>query len=323
MSTPEPLHRRRSPRRAGAEVNWNDDLNQYSDLLERVATDDLRRPLMTAHLDRLLDRVHGPTSVLDLHVEGPGVEGHTTDVGPLATFLKALDEVVKNVTKSIGRIGRLSSSLRVTPALGSVRLIVEPPDAAVAAGALATKRAEHVEAMGLNRLVTLMNLAQDGEDPTSVDLSAAMHDLSPAARDALARFAKVTREATYELRGSWTDARSGERSVRLSLPAAGRLERAAGDAVRTVDHETIAGTVDGWEWSSSTVRFAPHVGRSFRANVPEQLASEVAHLVSSPDLEVEGRFAVVTTYKRGSNQPGRKGYSLEAINELPPSQTGS
>ncbi|MBB5853966.1 hypothetical protein ACFQ05_11715 [Amycolatopsis umgeniensis] len=278
-----------------------------------MPADDLRRPLMTAHLNDLAERVNGPTSVLDLHLDGPGVEGHTTNAGSLAAFLKALDEVIKNVAKSTGRLARFNSALRVTPTLGSVRLLVAAPDVGAEAGALPTKRPEPVEEIALRRLVVLMNLAQKHDEPTSAVLDAALHDLSSPARDALAKFAKVTRESTYELYGHWADASRGTSEVRLSMPAASRLEHAAGDTVSAVAERTIVGTVDGWEWSSSTVRFAPQVGRAFRASVPEHLAPMVARLVSSPDLEYLGHFKVVTMFKRGSNQPGRSGYSLEKI----------
>ncbi len=312
---PEPLHRRRSKRRAGAEVDWSDDLNRYSALLENVPADDPRRPLMKAHFDQLVERVYGPSSALDLHLEGPGVEGHTTDARPLAAFLRALDEVVKHVTRSVGRLGFVKESLRVTPAVGSVRLVVEPPET-VTTGGFVTGRAEHVEVLGLRRLVSLMNLAQAQIGFDSAQLNAALYDLSPGARDALAKFAKVTRESTYELRGVWVDARHGESVVRLSLSAASRLERAAGEAVQRVEQQTVVGVVDGWEWSSSTVHFVPRIGRPFRASVPAQLATQVASLIATRNVQVQARFAVLTTFKSGSNRPGGRGYSLEEIEQV-------
>lgn len=313
---PAPLHRRRTPRQVGVVADPAQDLAEYSDLMDRVPAGSLKHYLMNQHRDELLERVLGPRPELDLHLDGAGVQQHTTDMEPLGKFLRALDAVAKAVAKSHSGRKRLHGSLRVTPSLGSVRLVVEPPDTSPEGDGTPTERVEHVETAALRKLVLLMNVAETETDVDGSTLGAALHDLNPTARGALARFAKVAHESSYELSGLWLDPRNGSAEVALSLAAAHRLERAAREKTEQVDTETAVGEVDGWEWSSGTVTFIPRHGRRFRASVPDELATEVAHIGASRGNAVLATFVVVTTYNRGSKQPGPRGYSLSEIKPI-------
>ncbi|MBM7812000.1 hypothetical protein [Saccharothrix algeriensis] len=161
-----------------------------------------------------------------------------------------------------------------------------------------------------------MEVAARDSDPLSQDLAAALYDLTSSARAAVYRLARSAQAGRYELSGTWLDPRYGSTPVRLSLTAASRLERAAKEKTERVEHEALVGEIDGWQWSSSTVRFKPQQGRAFRAVVPEQLAQQVAQLLSQRGRRVGARFAVLTAYSGRDRRASHKGYALETIRVL-------
>ena len=296
-------------------VDARRDLETYDELISSVPAGYPGLPLMLRRRTELAELAFGIPPKLELHIEGGDIVGHTTSAEPFARLIRTLDQAVKDLTKSIFGMPRLSSSLRITPALGSVVLVVEPPSD----GNLDYKRqvasepAERAETAGLRRLVSLMAVASEDDDPTSSEINASLHDLNGSARASLASFAKAAADARYDLSGSWRDSQNGVAEIKLSPTAAQRLQRAARETTDRVDHETITGMVDGWEWSSSRVKFIPTKGRGFRASVPERLAPIVARMVAAPEQEVVALFAVHTSIVPGSSQATRRGYSLESI----------
>lgn len=314
----EPTFRRRGDRRQGVAVDARHDLDVYDELISSVPAGYPGLPLMLRRRAELAELAFGAPPKLELHIEGGDVVGNTTSADPFARLIRTLDQVVKDLTKSIFGISRLSSTLRVTPVLGSVVLIVEPPenDDREYRRQVASGPVERAEIAGLRRLVSVMVIASEDDDPTSSQINASIHDLNGSARNSLAAFAKATADARYELSGSWTDAEDGVAYVKLSPAAASRLQRAARETTDRVDRETITGKVDGWEWSSARVKFIPNQGRAFRASVPDRLAPIVARMVAAPDQEVVALFAVHTSVVRGGSQATRRGYSLESIRSV-------
>ena len=310
----EPTFRRRSARRRGVTVDARHDLEAYDELISSTPAGYPGLPLMLRRRTELAELVFGVPPKLELHLEGGDIIGHTASAEPFSRFIRTLNQAVKDVTKSIFGIPSLTSSLRVTPALGSVVLVIEPPiNGREYERQVATEPVERAETAGLRRLVSLMAVASEDDDPTSSQINASLHDLSGAARISLAAFAKSAADAQYDLSGSWTDSENGVAQVKFSPTAASRLQRAAKETTDRIDRQTVTGRVDGWEWSSLRVKFIPAQGRGFRASVPERLAPTVARMVASPDQEVIALFAVHTSVVRGGSQATRRGYSLESI----------
>lgn len=308
-----PTFRRAGPRRRGEVASPQADLAAYDELLRRVPSDYPGLPLMLQRREELSQAVVGPPATLELHLDGGDVIGHSTSARPLSNFVRYLDEAVKELAKSIAGIGKLSGSLRVTPGFGSVLLTISAPQISADSGAALDMAAERIEVDGLRKLVALMAIAAADDDPTSSELSAAMFDLNPASRRSVAQFAKATADAEYEVSGSWSDSRNGTVQVNMGLAAAKRLRRTASETVDQVEYTTITGTVDGWEWSTSRLSFAPRTGKTFRASVPERLSRTVASLISDRELTVAARFAVHEKVARGSSMATKRAYTLEEI----------
>ncbi|MBB5808961.1 hypothetical protein F4560_008729 [Saccharothrix ecbatanensis] len=297
-------------------VDPHEDLGKVDQLLRTLSPDYPGLGGLRRHREELVTALYGKTPELDLHLDGESVRGHATDAALLARFVGASAAVVKEVTKSIQGLRRLVSNLQVMPGTGSVRLTFTPSAPEAPPGAISPERLARVETAGLRRLVALMAVAENTEDPTGAEVAAALQDLNMSARRAVGAFALATLKGEFEVRGVWHDPRRGTAAVKLSRAAASRLNRASRSEAQEVASATLEGTIDGWTWSSSTVGFVPTAGRPFRATVPEHLAEQVALLGGHRDLPVVASFTVVTTYAQGTNQAKGQGYSLESIAPL-------
>lgn len=315
-SFPPVLFRRQSLR-SGERADPHADLVAFDDMLQSISPDYPGLANLQRRREELVTAAFGGLPELDLHLEGTSVKEHATDAGYLARFLGATAAATKEVTKSVAKLKRLTSTLLVVPGTGSVRLTFSPRPPKVAPGTISAERLARVEAVGLRRLVTLMKVAETTTDPTGAAVAAALHDLSVPARVAVGKFANGALQGGYEIAGVWRDPHRGSTPVRLSHAGASRLKRAAGPGGQEVTTVTLDGAVDGWQWSSSRVRFFPKAGQPFHATVPEHLTEAVARLGAERDLPVRATFTVVTTYDaQGSELRSGKGYSLEAILRL-------
>ncbi|WP_459706268.1 hypothetical protein [Actinophytocola sp. KF-1] len=171
--------------------------------------------------------------------------------------------------------------------------------------------------------MNLMIVAQTTEDISGAEMLAAVQDLAPAARRALSSFARAAIEGEYDVEGTWVDPGRGTSRLRLTQRAARRLTDAASMATEEVTTASMSGIIDGWEWSSSTIKFRPVVGSRFRAYVPERLANEAARLGAQRDLQLDVVFTVVTKYGAGSDRPTGRGYTVERLTPAQPSDAPS
>ncbi|MGB3440812.1 MAG: hypothetical protein WBA97_18850 [Actinophytocola sp.] len=183
-----------------------------------------------------------------------------------------------------------------------------PPPGSLSSQALVTN-----EVAGLRRLANLMIVAQTTEDITGAEMLAAVQDLAPTARRAIRSFAKAAIDGEYDVDGTWVDPGRGTTPLRLTQRAARRLTDAAAMATEEITKASMSGAIDGWEWSTSTIKFRPAVGSRFRAHVPERLANEAARLGAQRDLQLDVLFTVVTKYGAGSDRPTGRGYTVERI----------
>lgn len=311
-----PLFQRATPAQPGSVADLHSDLLVLDDLISSAPVDYPGINQLRRRRAEVATLVWGPVPELDLHLNGAGVEGHSTGGRSLGRFLTSLVDATKEVSKSLHGLKRLTTDLQVQPGPGSVRIVVSPPVRDVSDAAMARERGESVEVSGLRKLVSLFAVASMDDDVTAEDLSASMTDLHGKARRAIERLAGSTLKSEYEISGSWQDPRHGRATVSLSLPAAARLRAAASVSTLETDTARFQGEVDGWEWSSSTVKFAPTGARRFRATVPDSLATIVAQIIALKGQRAEAEFTVVTRYASDSGEVASRGYALTSIRLL-------
>lgn len=269
-------------REAWAETTGNEAL----DALRRrsLAAQAREDPLLAETLQEL---EWGGRSHLVLHVHGSREDRHETSARRLGQFLSRVSDAVKEATKSLYGLARLDGDLGVlAPARGSVEVVfVEqdyPRDQEIGG-----TRAD-LWADGLKRVILILNMAEGGED----SLDASMQDLRVPARRALRLLAQTVEDAQWSLDGTLTERGGRERDVRLGAPAARRLIDAALREPSETYRTTVEGVVDGWRWSSHTLRFLPSKGAAIVAFVSDDLAQLVAQMNATPWQRLEAVFEV-------------------------------
>jgi len=251
---------------------------------------------------------------LDLHVEDPRSADHEAIALILGHFVTRLAKSVKEITKSnLGR-DRWRDELRVlAPALGSVRIVfVEPPNRPTVGGLAYPAHVPTPEAQAMRQLVVLLNLAERDEAP----LEAAVYRMRGPARTAVRLMSETISEASWNLSGSLRVA--GKEPVPISVTPAGavRLAKATRETEDEPVHATVYGTVDGWTWSTSTMRFLPEAGRAFEVVVPEELEEAVAHF-NAERVRVQVALSGVRVHPTGDAGTARTSFWLDQVESVP------
>lgn len=267
-------------------------------------------------LTEIMARLSGAgRTQLDLHVEDPRSSEHEAIALTLGQFVTRLAKSVKEITKSnLGR-DRWRDDLRVlAPAPGSVRVIfLEPPNRPTVGGLAYPGHVPTPEAQAMRQLVALLNLAERDETP----LEAAVYRMRGGARRAVRLMSETVSGSSWHLSGSLQVA--GKEPVQIALSAAGavRLAKAARETERESVEATMFGTVDGWTWSTSAMRFLPEGGgRAFDVAVPQESEDAVAHH-NAERVRVQVRLSGVKVYPTGDTGTARTSFWLERIEAVP------
>lgn len=288
----------------------------WADSTGNPGLDELRRHSMAAQAGEerelaatLLDLKWSGRSHLALHIHGEREDRHETSARVLGQFLSRASMAVKEVTKSLYGLARLDGDLSVlAPARGSVEVVFveqEPPRDQDIGGTRADAWAD-----GLKRVTLMLNMAEG--DQASLDAS--MQDLRVPARRALRLLAKTVEDSSWSLEGTLTDRDGLERAVRLGTSAAARLAEAASREPTGTYPTRLEGVVDGWRWSSHTMRLLPTHGAAIEAFVPDEFASMIARLNTTPWRRLSADFEVTEVAREKSI---KRTYQLVAVAELP------
>lgn len=252
---------------------------------------------------------------LDLHLGGEGVTDHRTRALFLGEFLRRSSEAVKELAKEIGGLARHTPGLLVeAPTTGSVRIVLRTMEPARDTNQPAGVSGSSLDAMAMHQLASLLLLAD--EDSEEDPLEASVTQLRGNARLAVKQFAQSVLTADWEIQGTLAMQGHGRLGVRLGQSGARRLVAAAEMKGTELDSVQLSGQVDGWTWSTSTMRFVPSAGRPFVAAVPPELQSEVATINGSEQHRARADFLVTRTYPTGDKSLVRSSYALTAIEAM-------
>lgn len=264
------------------------------------------------------DQEAGPEQAeVDLHLGGPGVEGHTTNAKLFAELVSGISQAVKETAKHRAGKGRYSEGIVIEGATpGSVRLVLRAPKPRIDSGqtADAATSASSVDSDALRSVAAILTHASD-PDPNS-PLLAEIADLPLKAREGLKRIAATSKKAGWTIDGTLRQRRLGRSPIAFTSDGAARLVREIDARVERRETITVTGTIDGFRRSLGTLYFAPEQGSIFQAAViDEDVANRVTELFARPDLIVEAEFDVVESQLPGSAAGSRKSRVLDAIRE--------
>ncbi|WP_142254613.1 hypothetical protein [Mycobacterium colombiense] len=273
-----------------------------------------------AALIDIFERIAGPDQAeVDLHLEGPGVEGHSTNAKYFAQFVSGISDAVKETAKSRVGKGRYSEHLLIEGVgPGSVRVVLRAPTPRVPKGELPIDEisASTVDSDALRSIVAILTHASSDEEESP--LVAELLDLPPTARRGLKRATTTTNEAGWSIKGSVRQRNIGAEDVVLTPQGAFRLRQSLDAQVESRVEETMVGNIDGFRRSLSTLYFQPEgSARIIQAAVLDlEIAATITDLFAQPDLMVEVVFEVIETYLPGDKTHPRRSRSVQSIRRV-------
>ncbi|BBY43237.1 hypothetical protein [Mycolicibacterium celeriflavum] len=268
----------------------------------------------------IFERIAGPDQAeVDLHLEGPGVENHATNAKYFAQFVSGISDAVKETAKARAGKGRYSEHLLIEGVgPGSVRVVLRAPTPTVPEGdrPIDEISASSVDSDALRSIVAILTHASSDDDESP--LVAELLDLPPQARRGLKRATKTTNEAGWNIRGSIRQRNVGAEDVALTPQGAFRLRQGLDAQVESRTEETMAGNIDGFRRSLSTLYFQPeNSARIIQAAVFDpEIAAAITDLFSEPDLMVEVVFEVIESYLPGDKTHPRRSRSVQSIRRI-------
>lgn len=253
----------------------------------------------------------GEGAVMELLLQGQGVNGHATSAKRFGLFVSHLADAAKEFTKASTARARMAADLQITPVFAGsvgVRLVVPVPRQTTG------KLFEHsdVESDAMRLIAAL--LSEASEDEMSDDLANHLETLTPPARQALKNAVKEQAAARWDITG--TVSQDGHDTVPLRATPAGarRLWQELEREIRTTDIEEAYGTLDGLRYSLQTMWLDDERGERYPVAVPDAtLMQDVARLSALPDQRVRALLTVTTSIRGGDTESLRKSRVLQSI----------
>lgn len=270
----------------------------------------------------LYERIAGPGQAeFDLHLDGPGVRGHSTNAHFFSQFVSGISEAVKETAKSIAGKGSYSENLLIEGVgPGSVRVVLRAPEPVAP-----HKKddeidplvpASTVDSEALRSIAAILSHAssEDEDNPLIAELTR----IPVRARAGLRRAAKSTNEAGWDIRGTIRQRSFGASEVALTGEGAFRLRQGLDAKVENRTDETVPGYIDGFRRSLSTLYFQPERGGKIvqAAVVDPVTAASISELFADPDSLVEVVFDVVSTFMPGDETRPQRSRSVKSIRRL-------
>lgn len=218
---------------------------------------------------------------LDLHLEGDGVTGHSTDAFSFAKFIQNVAESVKEIAKSATGLKRYPHNLLVEGAApGSVRVVLKaPPVRKGQSEALLKEDTSSADSDALKKVARLFAAASEHSNDDVLD--SLLHGTSLPAREALRKATRVVTNASWDIRGTIAQKRLGLQETQLTHRGAVALEEAIGRETTEEEVLTVVGILDGLKASVGVVWIEPEKGKPFAASVAsDELFARVASLLS-------------------------------------------
>ncbi|PRB69486.1 hypothetical protein [Arthrobacter sp. MYb213] len=282
-------------------------------------------------LNVYVQEVGPPQAVLDLHLEGSGVSGHTTNALSFGKFVSGIAEAVKETVKaSLGK-QRLASDLLIEgPGQGSVRLVLRVPNPDDVPSNKSDNHEDQdaldapstVQSEALRTISQLLNLASVDDDAVDTALDIRVSKLPVAARTKLNGAMEQALAANWDIQGNIEQRVHGKQNVTLPKRGAARLKVALTANEKKTDVMTMLGNFDGFKYSTGTVWFIPQEGPKFSAAVDnDDLLHRVAAAAADSNFLVSAQFEVITILNSTKSSELRKSRRLLSIDRAPETNT--
>lgn len=251
---------------------------------------------------------------MEIHLDGLSVREHQTGAYHFGRFVMRAADSIKELVKSARGLRHHPRDLLVVggPAPGSVAVTFAEPDRSDRT-ALFADAPETAEGQALVFMAGVFSAAEDSVEMADADgLRSHLAPLGAPARRSVARVAESLMDGGWILTGS---IRRGREEVPVQLgPYGARILRDTSREVFEEERvEAVAGTLDGWTWSTSELTLISDDRGTIRVSVPMPLQERVAELNAARDTRVSTRLSIYRRVASGTNDSMRTTYSLSAI----------
>ncbi|OIH85887.1 hypothetical protein BLJ79_03530 [Arthrobacter sp. UCD-GKA] len=262
---------------------------------------------------------------IDLHLEGSGVQGHSTNALDFGRFVANLAEAVKETAKGIMGTKKAPAELLIEGASpGSVRVVLkappvdkEPRPGQPDDGQTKVDEPSSAQSDALRKIAQVLSLASETSDLETDALDASVDTLPPAARAKLMAALKHVERSSWTIDGKVEQRHIGLSDVTLSQQGASLLRTVLGRGYEKRTTERVQGTIDGLKKSLGVMWFEPYGGRPFVAAVSEEkLLMEVARFNALPDQVVIAVFDAFTILDEGAGGELRKSRALVSLTPI-------
>ena len=292
-----------------------------SSLLSAIAYDEL---LMSAAIAEI-----GPEQAeLDIHFDGPTIEGHSGKAEPFGIFVTRTAQAVKEMAKTKLGLGSYSSKLLISATTpGSLRVVLKAPSTPDK-GHTVLERSDssNVESDSLRTLAILLSQAggiDPGPDSEHDDgpMVATIQQLPPAARERVKSAVAEVARAGWKIDGELRQ--KGVGIVRIHVPhdRVTRLQDQLAQTSSSVEKDvSVVGAIDGTRRFTGSMWFQPEKSdKPFVASVTDaKLLEKVNEINALADARVRATFERYSVSRTGGEKArSRVTYLLTAIEVIP------
>lgn len=210
----------------------------------------------------LFDKHQGPQQAeLDLHLEGNGVRGHTTDAKRFVDFVGRLTQAVASASKADQEHSRARSGLLIEGAApGSVRVVLKSAEAFVSLPRFKDmdplfeeRQRDTRDSVALREVANALIGASSADTIDDPTLGNALLRLPASAHGPLKSAVETVISADWEIRGLVRQRGIGRREVRLTRRGADRLKTALSPMGHSDETIQVDALLDGFKISESRI----------------------------------------------------------------------
>lgn len=207
---------------------------------------------------------------LDLHLEGPGVRGNTTDAKHFSRFISKITAAVTEASKEDTTHARSRAGLLIEGATpGSVRVVFKSAPAFKKTSTPQTGMAEMFDAaeqstsdsVALREIANILSSASDADTFADEELGAALGLVPAKTHKLLYEAISTAASADWEINGTVRQRGIGRRDVALTKRGASRLGTLLRPVSETIETLELRGTLDGYKPSEARMWFRPEGGQ--------------------------------------------------------------
>lgn len=271
-------------------------------------------------LQNVYDDIVGPRQAeLELHLTGPGVDGHATNAESLSDLVAGVSEVVKEASKAKAGLQRRTQNLLVegvTP--GSVRLVLRVPDPPNQAEGLS---GSSTDSDALRAVAAVLDAATIDED----EMASKLTDFPPGAMSALRKITRATKRSKWGIEGRIRQRGFGSATIHFSPQGAARLDEGLSARTTTESTEFVVGRLDGFRRSLGAMYIIPDHGRPVPVSVRDSdLLGQVSRLAAEtdPTARVRAEVRVKRSATTGTSPRVHTSRTLLSIEGAAPREEG-